>query len=82
MIKEYLLSTSGQQRAAPSRSYSLLQQVLVPSHSSVNCCQVPTKYRVLSTKYQVPAGNRLLPRMLALTSDLRMLLGSKTAVHT
>lgn len=29
MIKEYLLSASGQQRAAPSLSYPLLQQVLV-----------------------------------------------------
>lgn len=69
MIKEYLLSASGQQRAALSLSYSLLQQVLVPSHSSVNCCQVPTKYRVPSTEYQVPAEIRLLTRILSLTSD-------------
>lgn len=37
--------------------------------------------RLLSTRYQVPAGTRLLTRVLALTSDLWMLLSSKTAVH-
>lgn len=77
MIKEYLLSTSGQHKAAPSLRYPLLRQVLVPSRSSVNRCQVRTR-----TEYQVSAGIRLPTRMLALILDLHLLLGSKTAVHT
>lgn len=49
MIKECLLSTSGQQRAAPSLSSPLLPQVLVPIYSLVK--QLSSTYQVPSTKY-------------------------------
>lgn len=47
MIKECLLSTSGQQRAAPSLGSPLLPQVSVPIHSLVK--QLSSTYRVPST---------------------------------